>query len=393
MPMMRRRSNQLGPRRALAARLPAWLLAGWLVAAPIARSAPTTTAQRIPALAAKAGSTLDGAGREARPASTRVEIAGDGDLDRRPASPPAIPDASGRSPFEPIFQLPSTHAFGLGDVGAYAAPGFVDVDGDGDLDAFVGNSAGEIRFFENTGTSKSAAFASPSLQPFGLHVVTYGAVPRFVDIDGDGDLDAFVGSGYGDVVFFENTGSASSPAFLDAGFGALGITNVGNYACPALGDLDGDGDLDLLVGVEAGDTFLLANTGSAIAPAFAAGSIHPFGLSNVGSFAAPALVDLDGDGDLDALLGDGDGDALFFANTGTAASAAFASPVSEPFGLTNVGGFGVADFADIDGDGDLDAFVGNAAGQSVFFQNLTAHPLFDDDFESGGTWHWTVTVP
>jgi len=363
------RSNEFRSRRAVLARVSTWLLATWLAGAPIGRATATAEAHRIPAIASPAG----GAPAEARATRASIEIDGDATA--------------------PVFLIPSTNPFGLSDVGAYAAPGFVDVDGDGDLDAFVGNSAGEVRFFRNTGTPTSPAFASPSLQPFGLHVVTYDAVPRFEDIDGDGDFDAFLGSEYGDVVFFRNTGSASSPAFLDAGFNPLGITNVGDYSSPALGDIDGDGDLDLLVGSSSGDSFFFGNTGTSSSPAFAAGPTNPFGMSNVTAFAAPTLVDLDGDGDLDALVWNEAGDSLFFANTGAAASPAFASPASNRFGLTNVGGSGVAAFADIDGDGDLDAFVGNAAGQIVFFRNLTAQLLFEDGFESGDTSAWTITTP
>ena len=46
---------------------------------------------------------------------------------------------------------------------------------------------------------------------------------------------------------------------------------------------------------------------AAASPAFAAASTNPWGLSNVGYFANPTLVDIDGDGDLDAFIGNGDG--------------------------------------------------------------------------------------
>ncbi len=297
------------------------------------------------------------------------------------------------TPPAPIFLLPTTNPFGMANVGAFAAPALADVDGDGDLDALVGNSDGEMAFFRNTGSASAPAFDSPSLQPFGLHLVGYGANPHFVDIDGDGDLDAFVGSTYGDSYLFTNTGSATSPAFLDAGLNPFGLANVGTYSSPTFGDLDGDGDLEALIGNAAGDTVLFTNTGSATSPAFATGVTNAFGSANVGSYATPTLVDLDGDGDLDAAIWNGAGDLLFFENTGSAASAAFASPTTNPFGLGDAGSFGVGDLADIDGDGDLDAFVGNAAGDVLLFRNLAPHPLFEDDFETGNTDEWSSTVP
>ena len=199
----------------------------------------------------------------------------------RAGAPPR--DAVTNTPPAPIFLFPTTDPFGLTDVGAFAAPAFADIDGDGDLDAFVGNSNGEMAFFRNTGSVTEPAFASASLQPFGLHVVGYGASPHFVDIDGDDDLDAFVGSKYGDTYLFSNTGSATNPAFLDVGLNPLGLANVGAYSSPAFGDLDGDGDLDALIGNAAGDTVLFTNTGIAHAPAFVICASNPFGSSNVGA--------------------------------------------------------------------------------------------------------------
>ena len=83
--------------------------------------------------------------------------------------------------------------FGLGDVGSYSSPAFVDIDGDGDFDALIGNFAGNTTFFENTGDALNPVFTNGGLNPFGLANVTNSAAPTFVDIDGDGDSDAFIG--------------------------------------------------------------------------------------------------------------------------------------------------------------------------------------------------------
>ncbi|HVH06222.1 MAG TPA: hypothetical protein VNE71_09525, partial [Myxococcota bacterium] len=56
----------------------------------------------------------------------------------------------------------------------------------------------------------------------------------------------------------------------------------------------------------------------------------PFGLTDVGEAASPDFADLDGDGDLDALVGESDGKLLYFTNTGTKALPAFAAPVTSP---------------------------------------------------------------
>ena len=58
------------------------------------------------------------------------------------------------------------YPFGLVDVGAYASPAFADIDGDGDLDAFIGNYWRQHHVsFENTGTAVSPAFAAPRTTP------------------------------------------------------------------------------------------------------------------------------------------------------------------------------------------------------------------------------------
>ena len=105
---------------------------------------------------------------------------------------------------DPIFQTPSTNPFGLTDVGASASPTFVDIDADGDLDALVGNSDGNTLYYRNTGSATNPQFAAAATNPFGLTDVGFSASPTFVDIDGDGDLDAFVGNKDGNTLYYRN---------------------------------------------------------------------------------------------------------------------------------------------------------------------------------------------
>ncbi len=259
--------------------------------------------------------------------------------------------------------------FGLTDVGSNSAPSFVDIDGDGDLDAFVGEINGNILYFENTGTTASPAFATPSTNPFGLTNVGSNSTPSFVDIDGDGDLDAFVGEINGNILYFENTGTTASPAFATPSTNPFGLTDVGFASTPSFVDIDGDGDLDAFVGELFGNMIYFQNTGTTASPAFATPSINPFGLMNVGYNSTPSFVDIDDDGDLDAFVGELYGNILYFQNTGTTASPAFATPSTNPFGPTDVRRFSTPSFVDIDGDGDLDAFVGEINGNMIYFQN------------------------
>jgi hypothetical protein len=187
------------------------------------------------------------------------------------------------------------------------------------------------------------------------------------DIDGDGDLDAFIGAIVGNTVFFRNTGSATAPAFATPALQPFGLAAVGGLAAPRFADLDADGDLDAVVGNTAGELIVFENTGSATAPAFAAGVKNPFGLADVGAFASPALADVDGDGDLDVFAGESTGQLVFFRNTGSATAPAFAG-VTRSHDLAG-GPRRRADAGDLDGDGDLDVVAGNDAGQLIFFRN------------------------
>ena len=271
---------------------------------------------------------------------------------------------------DPIFDYITFNPFGLSDVGSYANPALVDIDGDGDLDAFVGNAIGNTLFFRNTGTA-NPLFAAPITNPFGLS--DGGGSPAFADIDGDGDADAFVGNGAGDTLFFRNTGTASNPIFAAAITSPFGLSDVGDHAAPAFADIDGDGDLDAFVGNYYGNTLFSRNTGTASNPIFTPAVTNPFGLSDVGGYASPTFVDIDSDGDLDAFVGNGHnaggGNTLFFRNTGTTSNPIFGAAVTNPFGLSDVGGYASPTFVDIDHDNDLDAFVGNSVGNTLFFVN------------------------
>ncbi len=90
------------------------------------------------------------------------------------------------------------------DVGVYSSPTFADVDGDGDLDAFIGEQNGNINYFENdSGTFTEITGAANPLNGFD---VGFFSTPTFADVDGDGDLDAFIGERDGNINYFENDG-------------------------------------------------------------------------------------------------------------------------------------------------------------------------------------------
>lgn len=196
---------------------------------------------------------------------------------------------------------------------------FADLDGNGLLDAIVGNGDGNILFFKNKGTQTEPSFASPLTNPFGLQKKGERAIPFVVDYDfiyntSDGDLDIYVGyktnSNYLAIYFFINSpDTASEPQFK----GWIEIASLNGIAenmnlAPALVDLDKDGRLELFFGVNSGNIYY-NNWEDNLSY-----ELNPFGLSKVSSCAVPRFFDIDADDDLDAFIGSGDGNIYFFRN-------------------------------------------------------------------------------
>jgi len=264
--------------------------------------------------------------------------------------------------------------------GFISTPSLGDIDGDGDLDVVSGEFYGTIVYFENTGDATTPVFVqrTGNQNPFDSIDVGFNSHPALADLDNDGDLDITVGNDNLFIGYFENTGSAIAPTYVqrsgtDNPFNDAG---VGTVLAPTLADIDGDGDLDAIVGEGYGTLFYFENTGSATAANFVqrASSSNPFDDIDVGgnnSYSSPSLRDIDGDGDLDALIGGADGTLNYFENTGTSTTPNFIARTggNNPFDGFSLGTQTAPAIADIDADGDLDAFVGSFDGTFKFLES------------------------
>ncbi|KAK7242392.1 hypothetical protein SO694_00012452 [Aureococcus anophagefferens] len=242
------------------------------------------------------------------------------------------------------------------------SPTFGDLDNDADLDLVMGESGQSIHYFPNIGTPTSPRYALVNGSLIDGIVVSGFGAPALGDLDDDGDLDLFVSDWDGTIHYYKNNGSAASPNFVavtGSGSPVDGL-DVMFETRLALGDVDGDGDLDLVArDSQVRSLLYYENVGSAVSPKFVAavGSANPFdAISNV-DFAA--LGDLDGDLDLDVALGDQGGNLFYYENVRFPASPSYTtvSGSASPFDGIAVGSSSAPAFADLDGDGDLDLVV------------------------------------
>ncbi|MDJ0557059.1 MAG: FG-GAP-like repeat-containing protein, partial [Microcoleaceae cyanobacterium MO_207.B10] len=215
-----------------------------------------------------------------------------------------------------------------------------DLDGDGDVDAFVANFGQANKVWENDGSGNF----TDSGQSLGNNY-SYGV--SLADLDGDGDVDAFVANHHNQPnKVWENDGSGN---FTDSGQ-SLGSSNSLDVR---LADLDGDGDVDAFVANHGQAHKVWENDGS--------GNFTDSGQSLGNNYSyGVSLADLDGDGDTDAFvanydghlnkvwLNDGSGN---FTDSGQSLGDGHSRDVS---------------LADLDGDGDVDAFVANRAINKVW---------------------------
>ena len=196
----------------------------------------------------------------------------------------------------------------------YTAPATIDIDGDGDLDLVVANNYGYFGAIQNNGNGTWTQLTGAA-NPFDGIVDVYFADPTGIDYDGDGDMDVVSGSSFGDLYALRNDGGGTF-TFLTGGgrpFGGAGF-DVGSFSSAAAGDVDGDGDDDLVVGEADGTINTFINGGAGVFT-LAVGAANPFNGIDVGSYSIPTLVDIDGDGDADLVVGDNaGGDTRVFLN-------------------------------------------------------------------------------
>lgn len=241
---------------------------------------------------------------------------------------------------------------------SWSSPVWIDLDQDGDLDILSGGLSGVIRLFENEGNFQ---FSAPTSNYAGLTVQSDSRLDSS-DIDGDGDIDILVGGRDGTFSLFEYDAGIYTE---QANFGGF---DIGDQSTAHIVDWNSDGFADFFSGSYDGDVSLFLNDGSNNFTQTAGyGSLD---FSSVG-YTTPSAIDWDNDGDLDLLIGNNTGRIDYYANDGSNNFTA----TSDYFGFTFWGNSTV-DPKDIDSDGDIDVLVGSQYGGFI-------HLIVNDYDEDG----------
>ena len=246
-----------------------------------------------------------------------------------------------------------------------------------------GSQLGDIKYFENTGDVSSPAWSANHSVFSSIDHSIYSSVAAG-DLDGDGLIDLVVGDLTGSLYYHHNTGSGFP--FQSGLFGGI---NVGGWSSPFLMDMDRDHDLDLIIGREDGLVSFYENIGTTEAAQWSENSSFFSGI-DVGSNAVVSLGDVDMNGNMDMITGDLFHELQFFSHE----NGAWVEYPDQVAGLT-VGQNASPALVDLNGDGDLDLAVGNYDGTFNYFENrsivattptqllpeqLILHPAFPNPF-------------
>ncbi|HYG16783.1 MAG TPA: FG-GAP-like repeat-containing protein, partial [Bacteroidia bacterium] len=292
---------------------------------------------------------------------------------------------------------------------------YVDVNNNGIKDLVVAPNFDEpvkginqIWLYNNSGANNNPNFSLQKTNFLQDQTLDFGSgvAPAFLDVDNDGDLDLILAN-RGDftvtqnaadrMALLRNTGTATKPEFtLDNNNDYLGlIQDAIRDMKPAFGDLNGDNKPDMVIGDQDGELHYYQNNSTGSTLSFAT-AVKKYMKIDVGLSAAPQIIDLDGDGLKDLVVGTGNGSIDFFKNKGTATAAQFDSvPDIDTLGGVYVSsfywyknwqtgdsskvydfeGYATPFFTQLDSAGPMELLVGSKTGKLWVFTGVDKNNL------------------
>mgnify|MGYP000740069112 CR=1 FL=1 len=229
------------------------------------------------------------------------------------------------------------------DVQTFPAAYYVDVDNDGvkDLIASPNAEAGfdninGAQLYKNNGSNNNASLQYQGNDFLFKDMIDLGtnAHPLLIDVDGDSLNDLLVGnrgvfSRIGTyesrIAYYKNTGTKTDPAYTLITRDYLLLPSAFDTGlCPAAGDLDNDGDIDLLIGTESGKLYYYENQASNPSDSCLFSlKTTPFSNRVFGNEIRPALFDVNKDGKLDLIVGSQTPELVLYENVGTTSAPDF----------------------------------------------------------------------
>ncbi len=297
-------------------------------------------------------------GNNGSPAPALGDLDGDGDLDMVRGDAWSIKlgvyrnDGNNNWVYVPAWDIPCCTGTNS------TRPELVDMDADGDLDVMLAQPSSTIWAYENIGDATNPVWqTSPVIydnRKIAWEIIKGGSNiggMGLADLDNDGDLDALIGErvGWNSTVYgFENIGTSRFPAWkrktswdlLQAACGGCGWWGV----APSFGDLDGDGDFDLVLAPEGGDRkpYAYENVGTVYNPVWARRDAWAPVFTD--TRAHYEFADLDSDGDLDLLHGTSAVQIQGYRNTGVHTYVADGKYVSDVIDIGPHLGFNSLDY-------------------------------------------------
>jgi hypothetical protein len=294
----------------------------------------------------------------------------------------------------------------------FVAAFLYDMDKDGDRDLIAARNEDSdasanynvASYYENTGSEAYPVFTYVENDFFVNETIDNGSYssPTFFDYNADGLLDLLVGNlglfqvggiSSGNLMLYENVGDANGPSYKLVDNDYLNITSLNLRRISATtGDIDGDGDEDLILGEEFGGLYYFENTAGAGNIAIFNSPVPNYQGIDVTQSSTPQIIDVNRDGLKDLIIGSNTGFVYFYKNTGTATNPIFTLQPAQnntvnawgdvdarPLGYSQ--GYSSPKLVDIGGSYEL--FVGNVSGVIRHYtdieNNTTGHFTFAKD--------------